>query len=147
MKRLSLILRGIAIITAILASVLFFAAQGKLEEKDTELKESLEAQNKLREDLARGGDEVLQLNASITDTRNALARSKSELDASRAELYSAKQEISRNQTQLKQAQNEINNLQIDLKNARGQLIEAERTLATGTDRQASTTGTAVRISP
>ena len=130
MKSLSLILRIIAIIAAISASVLFFIAQGKLEEKEAALTRSVEAQNDMQIELSAANDEILQLNKNLLQSRADLASSKAALDSIRAEMFTAKQEVTRNQTQIKQAQNEINNLQIDLKNARGKLIQAEREMAT-----------------
>tara|TARA_B100001093_G_scaffold460182_1_gene473818 strand:+ start:266 stop:1069 length:804 start_codon:yes stop_codon:yes gene_type:complete len=130
MKSLSLILRIIAIIAAISASVLFFIAQGKLEEKEAALTRSVEAQNDMQIELSAANDEILQLNKNLLQSRADLASSKATLDSIRSEMFTAKQEVTRNQTQIKQAQNEINNLQIDLKNARGKLIQAEREMAT-----------------
>ena len=130
MKSLSLILRIIAIIAAISASVLFFIAQGKLEEKEAALTRSVEAQNDMQIELSAANDEILQLNKNLLQSRADLASSKATLDSIRSEMFTAKQELTRNQTQIKQAQNEINNLQIDLKNARGKLIQAEREMAT-----------------
>ena len=129
MKSLSLILRIFAIIAAICASVLFFIAQGKLKEKESELTNSIEAQNDMQIELSSANDEILQLNKNLLQSRTDLASSKGALDSLRSEMFTAKQEITRNQTQIKQAQNEINNLQVDLKNARSKLIQAEREMA------------------
>lgn len=129
MKSLSLILRIFAIIAAICASVLFFIAQGKLKEKESELTKSIEAQNDMQIELSTANDEILLLNKNLLQSRTDLASSKGALDSLRSEMFTAKQEITRNQTQIKQAQNEINNLQVDLKNARSKLIQAEREMA------------------
>ena len=130
MKRLSLLLRLVAVIAAICASVLFFIAQGKLEEKEAALMRSFEAQNDMQIELSAANDEILQLNKNLLQSRADLASSKGALDSIRSEMFTAKQEVARNQTQIKQAQNEINNLQVDLKNARGKLIQAEREMTT-----------------
>ena len=110
MKSLSLILRIFAIIAAICASVLFFIAQGKLKEKETELRKSIEAQNDMQIELNDANDEILELNQNLLQSRADLASSKGALDLIRSEMFTAKQEVARNQTQIKQAQNEINNL-------------------------------------
>jgi len=125
MKSLSLILRIVAIVAACGAAVLFFMAQGKIKEKDAQLKAATAAHETTQAELAEANTEIAQLSTSIAQGRSALAESKRELDTTRSEMYAAQQEVTRTQTQLKQAQQQVSSLQLDLQTARSQLIEAE----------------------
>ena len=125
MKSLSLILRIVAIVAAIGAAALFFMAQGKIKEKDTQLKTATAAHETTKAELAEANAEITQLNADVIQGRNALADNKRTLDATRIEMQTAQQEVTRTQSQLKQIQQQASNLQLDLQAARSQLVEAE----------------------
>ena len=95
MKSLSLLLRIVAVIAAICASVLFFIAKGKLEEKEAALTRSVEAQNDMQIELSAANDEILELNQNLIQSRADLASSKGALDSIRSEMFTAKQELTR----------------------------------------------------
>ncbi|HAV12986.1 MAG TPA: hypothetical protein DCX06_05770 [Opitutae bacterium] len=133
MKSLSLILRIVAIVAAVAAAGIYFAAQGKLAEKQTELEAAQSARQAVQAELETANNQVTSLESRVSEEREALAKAKRDLESMRSEMYTARQEVTRTQQQLNEAKNQIDGLNQTAKKLRSDLISSEQSLASASN--------------
>ncbi|TVP75288.1 MAG: hypothetical protein EA353_14190 [Puniceicoccaceae bacterium] len=129
MNSLSLILRILAIVAAVIAGGLFFLGQGKLTEKQAALESSQQATAAIRGELAEANDRLSALENELGRERTSLADNKRELENIRSEMYTARQEVSRTQQQLSRARSNVEELENTARRLRSELVTAEQNIA------------------
>lgn len=117
MNKVSLILRIVAILAAIVSTALFFMTNGKLREKESQVTSLQQSVATKQSELKSANSEISTLTNDLNAKKKAAAKLQNQIDSLRPELYSAKQEASRTQAQLSQTQNQL----AQLENERSQL--------------------------
>jgi predicted nucleic acid-binding Zn-ribbon protein len=126
MKRLSLILRIVAILAAAAAAFLFFTSKGKLAEKQTALETSKAATKATKSELATANGQISTLKKKLSTESKALATTKTKLESTREEMYTAQQQVSSTKQQVELSQNTIQDLQAATSELREKLIQAQK---------------------
>lgn len=136
MNKLSLILRIIAIVSAVAAGAIFFVSKGKLAEKQGQLETSQAATKATQAELDTANEDIQTLEGRLKNERDNLADTKRKLESVRSELYTAQQEVSRTQGQLSEAKSAISDLEDDAKDLRSELVKTEQLLDAARDKEA-----------
>ncbi len=129
MKNLSLILRIVAIVAALASAGLFFAAQGKLSEKQTQLESAQKATQATQAELETANGQIASLESQLNTEREALAETKRTLQSVQSEKDAAQQEVTRTQQQLREAKNQVSTLEDTARSLRADLVATEQKLA------------------
>ncbi|GEM_PF-334266 len=130
MKILSLILRIVAIIAAVVAAGAYFMTQGKLSEQESRIATiQSEAQARIS-DIETANQQIVKLENEAKQANNKGAESKRMLESVRSEMYTAKQELTRTQQQIKEEKNKNNELAAATDRLKADLLKTEEGLAT-----------------
>jgi chromosome segregation ATPase len=128
MKRLSLILRIVAILAAAAAAFLFFTSKGKLAEKQTALETSKAATKATKSELATANGQISTLKKKLSTESKALATTKTKLESTREQMYTAEQQVSSTKQQVELSQNTIQELEAATSELREKLLQAQKDL-------------------
>lgn len=129
MKKLSLILRIVAILASAAAVALFFISKGKLAEKQTSLEQARAVTQATQSELETANSKITSLSTQLSTERQSLADTKGKLESIRSEMYTAKQEVTRTQQQLRKTKNTIAELENVATRLRTDLVKTEESLA------------------
>jgi septal ring factor EnvC (AmiA/AmiB activator) len=135
MKNLSLILRILAIVAAVVATTLFFISKGKLADKQTELEQTKQVLSSTETELSDARNVVQRTETQLKREQKNLAETKSELQETESSLYAAQQEATRAKNSLEAANAEIAALEKEADEIRANLVATEEELA-GASREA-----------
>ena len=128
MKRLSLILRIVAILAAAAAAFLFFTSNGKLAEKQTALEKSRTATKATKSELATANSQIGSLEKKLSNESKALASTKTKLESTRDQMYTAEQQVSSTKQEVELSQSKIEDLNTDTTELREKLLQAQKDL-------------------
>ena len=128
MKRLSLILRIVAILAAAAAAFLFFTSKGKLEEKKIALETSKAATKATKKELATANGQISSLKKKLSTESKALATTKTKLESTREQMYTAEQQVSSTKQEVELNQSKIEDLNTDTSELREKLLQAQKDL-------------------
>lgn len=135
MKNLSLILRIVAIVAAVVATTLFFISKGKLADKQAELDQTKQVLATTQSELSDTNKTLEKTESELKTERETLAETEETLDGVRSELSAAQKEIDRNNRQLSQARDTISELETTTDDLRSELVDTQEELAAA-DREA-----------
>jgi predicted nucleic acid-binding Zn-ribbon protein len=123
-----MILRILAIVSAIFAANIFFVSKGKLAEQQVITQKAEQATVAVQSELAAANEQISALEGSLNIERDALANEKRQLESVRSEMYTARQELSRTQQQMSEAKKSITNLESTAERLRADLLQSEQSL-------------------
>lgn len=129
MKNLSLILRIVAIVAAIVATTLFFISKGKLADKEAQLTQTKQILSTTQAELSETNKSLEKTESELKTERASLAKTKDELEEVRSELFAAQEEADRNEEKLTQARNDISEMEATAEDLRAELVATEEELA------------------
>ena len=124
-----MILRILAIVSAISAASIFFVSKGKLVEQQAIAQKAEQATVAVQTELAAANEQISALEGRLNNERDALAKEKRKLESVRSEMYTARQEVSRTQQQMSEAKKSITKLESTAKRLRADLLQSEQSLA------------------
>lgn len=128
-----MILRALAIASAISAASIFFVSKGKLAEQQAVTQKAEQATAAVQAELATANEQISALEGRLNNERDALANEKRKLESVRSEMYTARQEVSRTQQQLSEAKKSITELESAARRLRADLLQSEQSLASASD--------------
>jgi len=129
MNSLSMILRILAIVSAISATSIFYVGKGKLAEQQAVTQKAEQATKAVQNELAAANEQISALEGRLNNERDALANEKRKLESVRSEMYTARQEVSRTQQQLSEGKKSITELESVARRLRADLLQSEQSLA------------------
>ena len=128
MKRLSLILRIVAILAAAAAVFLYVTSKGKLTEKQTALVKAKAATKETKSKLVTVNSKLSSAETKLSAERKSLANNKAKLESVRSEMYAAQQDATGTKQQLEEANNAIADLETTASGLRENLVKSEKAL-------------------
>lgn len=126
MNTLSLALRVLAIVAALIATGLFFVGKDKPAEKQAEPEQFQSTLAAVRDELSEANEKITRLNGQIGTERSAHADTRRDLESVRSELRIAQQEVRRTQEQLAQARTSLEDLEGTTRRLRADLLSTEQ---------------------
>jgi len=129
MKNISLILRVLAVIAAIVATTLFFIGKGILSDKQSELETSRQQTADTQALLNEANETISNLETDLSTERRNLANTKTKLEISDSELHTTKGELARAQQRITDAQAQNAQLENETRRLNKELIDAQEMIA------------------
>lgn len=125
MKILSLILRIVAILAACAAAALFFMAQGKLDQKNTELAQAQSSRQATQQELDDALGQVTTLQSQLQAANQKAASTERDANSIRSELIAAQQEVNRAQAQQRNTERQVSELRNEVTSLRNRLVSSQ----------------------
>lgn len=129
MSYLSLILRIIAILSAIVAGTLYFMSEGTVNDKNQEIARLRSESQKLLDKNETASLEIAELQENLAEETALLEETKAQLEETKAKLIAEMQESQRVQKKFIEAQKEVDQLEETTTRLRKELVNAENLFA------------------
>jgi predicted nuclease with TOPRIM domain len=131
MQILSLVLRVVALVGALLAGVGWFLTQGKLDDLQRQLQASRASASSLQSQLTEANETIEDQTISIKALQGDLADAKRRTSRAQTDFNEARQQLAQVRNQLEDTRQERDTLQRDNENLRQEILEATTGPATG----------------